>query len=588
MPYPVENLIEGRAKPTTVRPADSAQEALALMIDHDYSQLPVVDESDRPLGMITYGSMLQALNNFSSKLEALRVSNAIAKADRYRLEDDLSDVLDRLKETNAVLIVDGAGRLIGIVTSYDSTEYFRRRAEDMMLVEDIEGMVRDLIEAAFKDAAGDVDAERLAAAIDDVTNRTRALRARYQKALRDYLKSRGDEKPQIDLQCLRDSFSHLAPPEKVRSFEELSLSEFVELLLHPSQWALYQPFFDLAREDLRTLLEGVRDTRNMLAHFRGEISPSQRDQLRFCANWLAQHPAEQLMEHAQGVPVSWPVHTTPTEQGQRRVAEGVGTYAAPTETDVPTVLAEEELGPADSRYATLAICLQSQPADEDRIQFSFQQIEEIIGGSLPASARTHRSWWANDSVSHVHSQQWLDVGWRVAQINMTEETVTFARIKERENDYIRFFSSLLSDMRETTEFHLRELSPDGQSWHVAAKLPEHAPKSLQFVFAFSRGRRFRVELYIDTGDKERNKVIFDQLYAKRDSIHEIIGEQISWERLNEARSCRIAWYRPGVITNNEETLREVRAWAVSAMVRFYGALAGPSEQALSAAGESGA
>jgi hypothetical protein len=586
MPYPVENLIEGRGKPTTVRPSDSAQEALALMIEHDFSQLPVVEAGNKPLGMITNGSILRALSNFRAKLEHLRVSNAILKAEMYRPEDDLFDVLDRLQETNAVLIVDGEGRLAGIVTSYDSTEYFRRRAEDMMLVEDIESMVKDLILVCFTDNTGEVDEAALKAAIEEATYSTRALHGKYQNALRHYLKLAGDEESSIDSQCLEESFAHLDPGDKVRAFDELALSEYIELLLHTSRWHFYGPFFDLARDAVRTLLEGVRDTRNMLAHFRGEISSTQRHQLRFCVDWLARYPAEQLMQHALGIPVSWPINITESGQAQPKVAEAGAVYEAPAETDVPLVPAEEVLGPGDSRYAPLAIWLQSQPANQDRIPLSFQEIEDIIGGDLPLSARTHRSWWANDSVGHVQSRQWLDVSWRVAQTNLTEEKVTFARIKERQSDYIRFFSAVLNDVRETTEFPLRELSPDGQSWHVAAKLPGDAPKSLQFVFAFSRRGRFRVELYIDTGDKERNKGVFDRLYASRDRIHGDIGEELSWERLNEARSCRIAWYRQGSITDDEETLKDIRAWAVNSMVKFYDALAGPSVQALSAAKDS--
>lgn len=582
MPYPVENLIEGRGKPTTVGPGDSAQQALALMIEHDFSQLPVIDELDRPLGMITYGSMLRALSNFGSKLEGLQVSNATVGAYTYHPEDDLFDLLNRLKETNAVLIVDGDERLSGIVTSYDSTEYFRRRAEDMMLVEDIEGMVKDLILVSFNDETGDVDEEKLAVAIEEATDSTRTLSWRFQNALQYYLELQGREDVVVDPQCLKTSFSRLAPKEEPKEFDELTLHEYTELLLQKSRWDSYRAFFDLAPQALRTLLSSVREIRNDLAHFRGEISSTQRDRLSFCADWLAQHPAEQLLEHLVGIPVSWPASTSEADQEQVMVAEAGATYETPTETEVPIVPTDEVLGPGDSRYAPLAIWLQSRRSAEDRLQLTFQEVEQIIGGDLPASARTHRSWWANDSVGHVQSRQWLDVGWRVAQINITEEKVTFARIKERESDYIRFFSAVLNDVRETTEFPLRELSPDGQSWHTAAKLPEDAPKSLQFVFAFSRGRRFRVELYIDTGDKERNKIIFDRLHAIRDSIHEIMGDQISWERLNEARSCRIAWYRPGVITDDEETLREVRAWAVNAMVRFYGALAGPSVEALSA------
>ena len=114
MPYLVQNLIEGQGEPTTVHPDDSAQKALALMIEHGFSQLPVIDEAKRPLGMVTHESILRALSNFGVKLEDLRVSNAIVRAQTYRPEDDLFDLLDRLKETNAVLIVDGVDKLIGM------------------------------------------------------------------------------------------------------------------------------------------------------------------------------------------------------------------------------------------------------------------------------------------------------------------------------------------------------------------------------------------------------------------------------------------------------------------------------------------
>jgi CBS domain-containing protein len=74
-----------------------------------------------------------------------------------------------------VLIVDGAGRLIGIVTTYDYTEYLRQRAEDMMLVEDIETTVKDLVLAPFRDERGDVDRDKLATAIEEITGSQKAL-----------------------------------------------------------------------------------------------------------------------------------------------------------------------------------------------------------------------------------------------------------------------------------------------------------------------------------------------------------------------------------------------------------------------------
>jgi hypothetical protein len=581
MPYPVQNLIEGRGLPVTAQPNDSAADALKLMIEHDYSQLPVIDEGRHPLGMVTHESILRALSNFGLSLGELRVSNAIVKAHKYYPEDDLFDLLDRLKETNAVLIVDSEQRLIGIVTSYDSTEYFRRRAEDMMVVEDIEGMVKDLVLAAFVDQTGEANQAKLRVAIEEVTSPGKNLKGRYKNALKCYLELQGQKPAGIDSQSLESSFEHLAPKEDPKEFEDLTLYEYSELLLQKGRWHLYQEFFGLEADALRKLLSDVRETRNALAHFRPEISATQRDQLRFCAEWLAQHSADRLQQTLAGIPVTWPM---PVETGEKEPsAVGVDACPAPAGAEDAIVPTEESLGPEDSRYAPLALWLQSCPSKDDRVSLTFEQVEQIIGGDLPESARTHRAWWANDSVAHVQSKQWLEVGWRVAQTSMAEERVTFARVRERESAYIAFFSELLNRLRKRGGLPTKGLGPDGCSWHTVTGLPEPGLKCMHFVFAFARGGRFRVELYIDTGRQDENKRIFDWLYAERDRLHEALGEDLTWERLDAKRASRIAWYRPGAITDDSPPLAQLQTWAADAMVRFYKALAEPAVQALAAA-----
>ena len=62
-------------------------------------------------------------------------------------------------------------------------------------------------------------------------------------------------------------------------------------------------------------------------------------------------------------------------------------------------------------------------------QASFADIEAVIGCDLPDSARSHRSWWANDR-SKRNALAWLDAGWQTAEVNMDAESLWFRRTPE--------------------------------------------------------------------------------------------------------------------------------------------------------------
>ena len=66
------------------------------------------------------------------------------------------------------------------------------------------------------------------------------------------------------------------------------------------RWAkVYQPLLGLTAEQVRGLLDQVREIRNGLAHFRHDVTADEHDALRFCADWLG--------NHMPGIPVGWPV-----------------------------------------------------------------------------------------------------------------------------------------------------------------------------------------------------------------------------------------------------------------------------------------
>lgn len=564
MPFIVQDLINDKPNLVTAHLKEPVRHALARMIEHDFSQLPIVDERNRPVGIITTESILRALNNFGVGLEKLRVEHARTRAETFRSDADLFELLDRLQSTYAVLIVDGEGQLTGIMTNYDTADYFRRRAEDMMLVEDIETMVKDFIQTAFQTEASEMNQKKLEAAVQKITDSGQALRKKFEDALIHYLSLQAEGGKRLIpnpewLKTVMDK--HLPDEQPPREFENLSLSDYITLLLDRQRWPRFADIFSLERDALSTLLHRVRETRNALAHFRGEITAEQREQLRFSASWLAQY--QDIVMAAFGQPTNvLPAESVPDEPETE--------IEVIPKTDVAEQILpiEDEAEPQESRYAPLAIWLQNQPPGKDLVKPTFAQIEEIIGAPLPRSAYEHRAWWANDSVGHVQSQQWLDVGWRVASVNMTEREVRFARILERQKAYIDFFSQLNTRLKKEPGYDYLQPLPDGSSWAWTKNAAVDGQHLAAFNFSFGRGGIFRIEMYIDSGEREINKRLFDLLYERKAIIEDEFGHELHWQRLDNRRASRIARILSGSITDEKEQLAQLQKQAIPAMIRL--------------------
>ena len=86
------------------------------------------------------------------------------------------------------------------------------------------------------------------------------------------------------------------------------------------------------------------------------------------------------------------------------------------------------------KYQRLYTHLLVHQAQEWRTSFS--EIEAIIGFELPASARVHRPWWANQrsASSHTQALAWNIAGWETAEVDMDSETLTFRRRSRPEAD----------------------------------------------------------------------------------------------------------------------------------------------------------
>jgi CBS domain-containing protein len=556
MPVPIHHLIQDHAPVVGIAPTATLLEALAVMIENDFSQLPVI-ENGRPAGhpasFVTGNSIARALRFFGTTLDQLHVRDALVNARTLSADEDLFSKMDDLLDSYAALVVHSDGSIAGIVTNYDTTQYFRRRAEDMLLVEDIETTLKDHVRLAYGGQENDPTGP-LQMAINSLGGPMDTVKENCRKAFRRFCQERKIEiSPSDEAESIDRHFERRGE----RGFEDLTLSDYIQLARRPQAWAVLGPVFGIPDRAFLEMLEGVRRTRNKLMHFRPDIGPVERDQLRFCADWFKNHPAAPPEDEEGGStqpgkptpPDTDPASTIPVEYLEDSSTEDAGT---------------PDTAALDSKYAPLAAFLAQQPRSLERLALTFSEIEAIIGAELPASARDHRSWWANNATTHVQAEQWLKVNWRVVSINVSLERVIFARARDREQAYIRFFSKVQSRLAEVPGFPLHRASSLGQNWLPLVSYP--GGRSL--VLSFARGHRLRLECYIDTGNAGENIAAFEALLGERPRIEAAVGLPLEWESLPGRRACRVALYAPGAISDDPEHLDSLVDWAVHFAPRF--------------------
>ena len=149
--------------------------------------------------------------------------------------------------------------------------------------------------------------------------------------------------------------------------------------------------------------------------------------------------------------------------------------------------------------------------------------------------------------------------WRKARIRAAEPGET----SERYETYREYFQKFIDKLREEHQFtNARRGQP--QSWYSFASSVNGA----FYGHSFARGNRIRTEVYIDSGDVDLNKNVFDHLQNLRESIESEFGEQLIWERLDNRRASRIGVYREGNIGDRKETLEEISSWAIDRLLQF--------------------
>ncbi len=319
-----------------------------------------------------------------------------------------------------------------------------------------------------------------------------------------------------------------------KEYEKLSFYDYIQLITNERNWPKFKGIFE-PMDMFVKLMEPVWETRNKLAHFRGRLNSIQRDALIQALNWLDNRPK---VEVPKVVNVEASAATTsPSSQGVN--------------------------------YDRFQHWLEEQgKKKETDIRVTFQDIELLLGDPLPPSAREHRSWWENDYISNKHSLSWLQAGWRVEDVDLTAGEVTF----HRTNDVLHqlFFADLLVRLKAARPGINRAERTQPQSWWDFGA----GRSGFIFVWAFSYDAEnipvLRVELYIDSGDREENNRVFATLLNQREDIEKEMGTTLNWQKLEGTKreACRISLMRPAKITDPPEQIEQAKQWAVDTMLKF--------------------
>lgn len=142
--FRIGRLAAANRVPLSVTPSDSVMRATTLMMEFDYSQLPVL-QSERALkGVVSWRSVGPALALGS---ECHTVSQCMDPHVVITSDRSLFDAIPLIVQHGYVLVQGVSGKIDGIVTATDLTEQFKQLAEPFLLLGEIESHLRNLIDS---------------------------------------------------------------------------------------------------------------------------------------------------------------------------------------------------------------------------------------------------------------------------------------------------------------------------------------------------------------------------------------------------------------------------------------------------------
>jgi len=129
--------------------------------------------------------------------------------------------------------------------------------------------------------------------------------------------------------------------------------------------------------------------------------------------------------------------------------------------------------------------------------------------------------------------------------------------------YKNYFQLLIDELRVSHNFTSAKAGQP-QNWYSFSS----GTSGISYGANFTQGGKARTELYIDVGDNDKNKEIFDQLLEKSSEIEADFQSKLEWERLDNKRASKVAIYRDGNIELTDQELESIREWHVATLLKM--------------------
>jgi predicted transcriptional regulator len=260
----INRIIPENQRLVSVPPEMPASEAIKLLEDKNYSQVPVVING-YVIGVFSYRSFaakaaLSTWEDISKQKTAprdLAVEEFIEQFEFVRVTQEMRQVFTAMDKDNGILI-GSPETPQGILTPMDMLKYLYEVTSPFVLISEIELALRALIRYAVTQEELEICA-------------TRSLAKQYNGE---------DNIP--------------------KNLEEMSFNNYLTIIANGDNWPKFEPVLGGNRVRTRAKLEQIRDLRNDIFHFKRELTLDDHGTLTDHRDWLLMQTKKADIRRASG------------------------------------------------------------------------------------------------------------------------------------------------------------------------------------------------------------------------------------------------------------------------------------------------